>query len=275
MALLVDDVAALAVDDARVAAATPEDVVAYRVGRKTLVGLKGDEAGSIYANVGFNRFAESATALPEGAEAVELSARMLRECYFDPTRRRLRPAAATELPTGAAFKIVDGEDAPFVAYAGDGACAVYRLPPDGYLDDRDVTGDLERDRLFYTDKVVEIDDPLRVRRGGDPTNSLLVHVEDDLFVYVGSEIFAFTAPSAVEAYVSPLGATDNPYPVAVTQSHVLFLLERAMVPRAAIEPHLGDEGWQGAYAVFYERHYQRRDAHAALPDLKVIAERVD
>ena len=129
--------------------------------------LKGDEAGSIYANVGFNRFAESATALPEGAEAVELSARMLRECYFDPTRRRLRPAAATALPSGAALKIVDGEGAPFVAYAGDGACAVYRLPPDGYVDDRDVTGDLERDRLFYTDKVVEIDDPLRVRRGGD------------------------------------------------------------------------------------------------------------
>jgi hypothetical protein len=45
-------------------------------------------------------------------------------------------------------------------------------------------------------------------------NSILLHIEGLKYVYVGSEIYQFTALRPIVKYISPIGNNDVPYPYA-------------------------------------------------------------
>jgi hypothetical protein len=58
-------------------------------------------------------------------------------------------------------------------------------------------------------------------------NSVLVHLKDAQnplkYLFIGEKISTFTAPEPILYYYSPVGNNDVPYPLARTQSFVLFL----------------------------------------------------
>ena len=269
MSELAAAVASLGVDDEdpRIATLRPDDVVAYALGRKTLLGIRGGQPRHFFAHLGFNRFAATETPVPARAEETETPSPLwLRELCFDRNKRRLRPAVPEDLPASEPLRVLDDDATPFVAYVGANA-AVYRRPRDGYLDARDWTGEFAVDRLFYSEVVAEVEAPRRCWPG---EGCLLIDVEDGVFVFVGGEVYAFRS-EPVEAFHCSLGAGGGVYALAVTATSCVFLRDRAMAKRSDVEPHLGDAGWAGAYGVLYDRKPPR----SPLRDVKLIAGRDD
>jgi len=92
-------------------------------------------------------------------------------------------------------------------------------------------------------------------------NSVLLQLaEEGRYVYVGgSEVYTFTLDEAIVEYFSHVGNSAVPYPVGLTESSALFMLDRVLVVRDALAAHLpvrGDGGevdWSDAYTAFYTR----------------------
>lgn len=54
-------------------------------------------------------------------------------------------------------------------------------------------------------------------------NSILLHLDDLRYVYIGSEIYEFTAKEEITKYYSPIGNNDVPYPVAISKNYIYFM----------------------------------------------------
>jgi len=73
------------------------------------------------------------------------------------------------------------------------------------------------------------------------------------YVYIGPEIYSFDCNETVTAYYSQMGNSSVPYPVALSDGSVIFMLDQVQVPRAQIAPHIVDGNWGDAYQVFYDQ----------------------
>lgn len=60
-------------------------------------------------------------------------------------------------------------------------------------------------------------------------NSLLIKISTYEYVYVGSSIYRFKTEEEILDYVSPVGNSDTPYPVAYGKSNVYFMLDEMYV----------------------------------------------
>ncbi len=56
----------------------------------------------------------------------------------------------------------------------------------------------------------------------------------------------------IERFVSPIGRSDVPYPVLVTNTSVYILVERTVLPRARFPAWDTDVLWEGANRHFYD-----------------------
>mmetsp|Transcript_28772 Transcript_28772/g.82359 ORF Transcript_28772/g.82359 Transcript_28772/m.82359 type:complete len:444 (-) Transcript_28772:22-1353(-) len=106
------------------------------------------------------------------------------------------------------------------------------------------------------------------------------------YVFVGSCIYAFTAPDGDEIleYYSKVGRSDVPYPVAVGRKYIYFMLDQVCVPRAAINEEawlhdplhveLGVEGsrWEDAYRWLYD--FGKKEELIRFPNYVELAERM-
>ena len=68
-------------------------------------------------------------------------------------------------------------------------------------------------------------------------NSILVHLDENRYVFIGHCIYEFRTRHGeqIEEYVSPIGNSDVPYPYAVGEQFVYFMLDRATMPRELID----------------------------------------
>lgn len=57
-------------------------------------------------------------------------------------------------------------------------------------------------------------------------NSLLIKENDTDYVHIGREIYQFSPGEAIVDYLSPMGNSDVPYPVAYGEERVYFMLEK-------------------------------------------------
>ena len=231
----------------------------------TLRGVKGRE-GHIFVHRSFNEFEETETEVPAEAEAEPVPADgWLSSFFWDPAKHHLvaDPDGLPALARGAQYAILDNGGTPFVLYAREDSASIFKMPPDGYLRDGDWTGNLVTDRLFFTHEVATYQCS-KIWAGVDPSdaahkgNSVLLQMEDvTRYVYVGgSEIYTFTLEQPIVEYFSRVGNSAVPYPVGLTESSALFMLDRVLVARDALAADVprGDDGeadWSDAYQAFY------------------------
>jgi len=55
-------------------------------------------------------------------------------------------------------------------------------------------------------------------------NSILLHMQENEYVFIGHEIYKFTAFSEIVKYVSPVGNSDVPYPYAIDVDNNYYLM---------------------------------------------------
>lgn len=60
-------------------------------------------------------------------------------------------------------------------------------------------------------------------------NSMLLHLEGLKYVFVGEEVFSFTAKSPITKFLSPVGNNDVPYPWAVDEEGSRYLFTMSVI----------------------------------------------
>jgi len=60
-------------------------------------------------------------------------------------------------------------------------------------------------------------------------NSILVHIKDNEYIYIGSEIFRFHSFAEIIDYKSPVGNSDVPYPYAIDKENNYYLMIESVV----------------------------------------------
>jgi hypothetical protein len=97
-------------------------------------------------------------------------------------------------------------------------------------------------------------------------NTILAEVGDGKYLYIGAEIYTFDVPTGdkIVAYKSPIGNNDFPYPVAVGEKNLYFMLmdDHCYMPRADFDMKK-DFYWQ-----FYEKTTFAKEKAAAAPKKK-------
>jgi hypothetical protein len=75
-------------------------------------------------------------------------------------------------------------------------------------------------------------------------NSILLQININRYVYIGSEIFEMTLNDQVIDYYSPVGNNDVPYPSILTKTKIYFLLTKKYALR---NQFTNDINWMYAY----------------------------
>lgn len=81
-------------------------------------------------------------------------------------------------------------------------------------------------------------------------NSILLHLSDKRYMYIGSEIYEFNIEDEVEYYFSMIGRNDVAYPIIVGTKNVYFMLDHTYLPRNLF-PKFTKIQWENAYSYYY------------------------
>ena len=80
-------------------------------------------------------------------------------------------------------------------------------------------------------------------------NSMLLHLEGLKYVFVGENVFSFTAKSPITQYSSPVGNNDVPYPWAMDEQGFRYL----MISSVILSGKLFEKGEEDPYDLFFDR----------------------
>lgn len=122
---------------------------------------------------------------------------------------------------------------------------------------------------------------------GFPGNSILIRLTAtrNKYVFIGHDMYEFTAPEPITKYYSIVGNNDVPYPVATSKTYAYFMLEPSVsasemigvggeyVPKSLFPR--GFKNWEDAYAIYYQlfpEHFfsQRKNPAYRFNNVKLI-----
>jgi len=148
------------------------------------------------------------------------------------------------------YKIHDNGGTPFVVEDNGKAVTVFKTVYAEGVFDKYTIGDKlltqPYKHLFVGDNDSRLPDA--EKKGWGKGNSLLVVINPTKMLYIGSHIYTFepVKGDTIQAYYSPVGNSDVPYPWAVGTTHTYFMLGAVSVPNDVIEPRIKDP-----YSVYY------------------------
>ena len=155
------------------------------------------------------------------------------------------------------YSIYDNGGKPYAVYVENTSVFVYSQEPNTYvypeddLDDDDVVNHLVCMYENVTKVYPGID--YNTNRTG---NSVLVHLKDRQFLYVGSTVYTFDWPHEVTTieFFSVVGNSAVPYPVVTDGKIVVFMLDNEYCAKALV-PGAPSVSWSdNAYRLFYTQN---------------------
>lgn len=158
------------------------------------------------------------------------------------------------------YSIHDNGGTPFIVEVGNEIISVYAAEAD---DENDEKGDVtaSKGELLYEtsyEKVWigdnELNDHHYTEKNFYPGNSILVHLSDITYLYIGSEIYKFNVEDGdqIKMYFSPVGNSDVPYPYAIGEKMAYFMLDQHAVPVEMID--INKDGYKQFYAEFLDNN---------------------
>ncbi len=148
-----------------------------------------------------------------------------------------KPLTKTVKRKGKEYEIIDNGGVPFTVVVNGKTAEIYKK------DSKEIIMGTPFLKIFIGDN--DLKDPRSAPKGQDPGNSILIKVGPHKYIYVGSEIYSFLTDDPIKAYYSPLGNSAVPYPYAVGEKSVYFMLDRIAVPVEQID--LKEDGYSQFY----------------------------
>jgi len=94
-------------------------------------------------------------------------------------------------------------------------------------------------------------------RGYDPSpyamhgNSILVQLSIHKYLYIGQVVYSFSTKDEINDYISPIGKSDVPYPVAYGDDNVYFMIENCYVHKNELQTPATVKNAEIIYGEFY------------------------
>jgi hypothetical protein len=83
-------------------------------------------------------------------------------------------------------------------------------------------------------------------------NSLLIKINKNKYVHIGSKIYQFTTNDKILDYVSPVGNSNVPYPIAYGEDNVYFMLDRKYIKNDDIPLEKNIVNAEDMYSFYYQ-----------------------
>ena len=103
-------------------------------------------------------------------------------------------------------------------------------------------------------------------------NSILIHVTDNKYIYIGNQIFSFDLTNdSILKYHSPIGNSDVPYPIIIGKVNVYFMLDLVYINKKIILQKEPNIKWDTSYW-FYQEYIDPNNSNNAIykDDIKKI-----
>lgn len=145
------------------------------------------------------------------------------------------------------YLIHDNGGRPFKVVANKEGLFVYKKQSDNDDDDESL----------YNVKILELHDFLGYWYGFDTShyslhgNSILVKITNNEYISIGWVIDKFTTDEEIIDYISPVGNSNVPYPVAYGAEYVYFMLDNKKIKRTDMETIVGVYTADNLYSEFY------------------------
>ena len=169
------------------------------------------------------------------------------------------------------YKIHDNGSRPFLVTIKNNNVQVYKLP-DEFYNERNMAYDRD-----YTKFVKEFKNVNKVfigksQKSSFDSNTILLQISKNRYVYIGSIIYEFTADNdEIVEYFSYVGNSNVPYPVALGNNYVYFMLDKVYIDRNLFPK---DTNWIDAYTIFYSTFYHDKSFNKGMKNVKIIHERI-
>jgi hypothetical protein len=236
-----------------------------------------------------NVFESALTPIPPGFKRVKANKAWVKDFICDMSKIQLHKPKFSEPKKRNVFFVHDNGGRPFMVRVGNKnervmanhkyKVEIWKESPRFFIDEADLGHDYEN-AWVYTELVTTYK-ALRVFIGKDRRhflstqnlshkgNSILLQVGKHRYVYIGDEIYEFDTADNILSYVSPVGNSDVPYPFAVGEENVYFMLDKVSVPIKAFPPLERKEDVYNLYRPFYDFNLKG----TPMRNLAVIADR--
>lgn len=97
-------------------------------------------------------------------------------------------------------------------------------------------------------------------------NSILLHLKDNTYLYIGNCIYTFQSESKIIEYLSPVGNNDVPYPWAKDEDDNYYLL----IENVMIKSNKLIDDFEDPYQYYYRAHLLTEDCGFHPPDKPVF-----
>jgi hypothetical protein len=164
------------------------------------------------------------------------------------------------------YFILDNGGRPFKVVANANGIQIYKV------EYKDVD---ENDEPIYNQIILEFKQFIGYWSGFDSSphemhgNSILIKLSDHKYVFVGWKIYQFDTTEKILDYVSPVGNSDVPYPVAFGETYVYFMLDKQLVNKNELETEVSVVNAEDLYGEFYG-HVGSKKRLNKIPMKKVV-----
>jgi hypothetical protein len=240
-----------------------------------IYSIKGLELkkGFIHKWIDFNNFEKKETKIPDGYKKEKLKNTLIKKyCDFSKEHLTKKNAIKINHPNSKHYFIHDNGGRPFLVYISKNKCNIYSYPIQNnnkyYIAEEDIG-----EKWTYINKVATYKNPIKVFIGKSPEygkdfdgNSILLQIENNRYVFIGSNIFEFyIKDDQIIEYYSPIGGSDVPYPIAISNKNIYFMLDMKYVP---IENFSNINNKNEAYLYYYGNKGDEQLSKYAKPMLK-------
>lgn len=86
----------------------------------------------------------------------------------------------------------------------------------------------------------------------DHGNSILIEKPNNEYIYIGDKLYSFTSSSPIIDYISPVGNSQVPYPIAYDKENIYFMLDQVYVARNKFKTKINLLNGEKIYGEFYD-----------------------
>lgn len=169
------------------------------------------------------------------------------------------PKFTQALPKGTSYLMHDNGGRPYmVVKKSPRITEIYKKSKKyydlNYDDQYRVWSSVKNIKKLFTDLVKRYTNVQKFFAGRDYSgygfhgNSVLLRLPNKRYVFIGHEIYEFTAPEDITNYYSNVGNSDVPYPVALSKNYAYFMADQVYIPKDEFPK---DQDWSDAYGAFY------------------------
>ncbi len=206
-----------------------------------LFGLKSRD-GYYYKYIGFNKFENKETKLPEGYKRISMKKDIVKKYFCDESKKLLNidnifyKNIKNKYRNCKKYFIHHNYSNPFLVYVCKNNVDIYGKSNKYYIDDQIYKSNFP---WMYIN-LIKSYKPLKIFIGKSPINkmtkfskgygpkfdgnTILLYLGNDNYIFIGSEIKLFKNKSKIEKYISPIGNNDVPYPYAIDENNDYFLM---------------------------------------------------